>query len=273
MRLVELVAPAAAGKSVLTRGLLAAHRPRGRRRRWVDARRLIRPARVPGGSGLARLLPERAWADRARDLLLGAPGEDAIARALVSVAEGWADFLTLVVDPVTVDDAGADARATVLALQSRRWFHEALEQRALIETHRRPDVADPSGDTLALLDEGLLHPYKIEAGVGRGTVRQERYLATAPLPDVVLSIAVPDAILVERLERLAIERPDRLRLAMLRIDDPDAIAAEVARGQALVARTLEEIRSRGGVVHIIDGSAPFAAQVEEAMLALEERRS
>jgi hypothetical protein len=264
VRLVELVAPAAAGKSSLSRAVLGHRRARGRT--WVDARSLVRPGRVPGGATLARMLGPRWAAGTRGDLLLAAPGEDAIARSLGAVADDWADFLSVVTAPGSTMAIGDDARIAALDLLARRWFVEAVQLRALLATA----LVDRPRSGLALLDEGLLHPYKVRAGVGPDLDRQARYLATVPLPDVVLHLDVPDGLVVERLVRLAAERPDRLRLALLPIDDPAALAAAVARDRDAVTAAVETARSRGASVHTIDGSLDLDTQVERVLAVTRE---
>ena len=251
MRLVELVAPPGAGKSTLARALLRDRRSRS----WSDARDLVRPARLPGGVALARTrtlqrLP-RGW----RAVVLAAASEDDVSRALAAVAEDWRDFLAVTSRP-DADDR-PDPRVAALSLLARRWFVEAVGLRALLACA----VADGRRDGSALLDEGLLHPYKVDAGVGPDASARAGYLRSVPLPDIVVELRVPDEVLVDRLARLARERPERLRLAMIPASDRPALAAEVHRLQHEVGRSVEAARARGATIVGVDGTMPLPTQV------------
>lgn len=268
MRLLELVAPAAAGKSVLAAALLRT-RPRSG---WVDARRLVRPSRVPGGRPLTDVLPWRLTAGALGDILLGAPSEDATTRALLAVATDWDEFLALIAG--ASPDAGADGpsaddlRTRVLERVARRWFEDALARQALIVRA----VADAAGDTTALLDEGLLHPYKLEAGAGPDPERRRRYRDTVPLPDVVVRPLVPVATIAERLERRAAHRPDALRLTLLAERGRAAFVDEAERTTQEVELMVSRARERGAVVIEVEGLAPLEQQVRAVRGAVDGTR-
>lgn len=251
LRLVELVAPPGAGKSTLARALLSDRRARS----WYDARDLVRPARLAGGVVLARTrtlqrLP-RGW----RTVLLAAAGEDDVSRALAAVAEDWRDFLAVTARP-DADDR-SDPRVAALSLLARRWFVEAVGLRALLEGA----VADGHHGGSALLDEGLLHPYKVDAGVGPDASARADYLRSVPMPGVVVELRVPDEVLIDRLARLALERPERLRLAVIPASDRSALAAEVRRLQHEVGRSVEAARGRGATIVEVDATMPLPEQV------------
>lgn len=257
MRLVELVAPAGAGKSALARAALRRHRGV-----LVDARALVRPGRLPGGVGLARRLPAGLARGRLRDLLLAAPTEDDIAAALRAVASPWSEFLALVAEGPTAASpsvaAGPTAERTVeLALLARRWSLESLELRAGIEVAL---VAGVGRAGAALLDEGLLHPHKIDGAVGIDPARRERYRALVPMPALAVGLEVDPATLVARLERRATERPGHPRWAA--VVAGDGLAEHVERSIEDVARTLEVAAERGTAVVRLDGTLDPAEQAD-----------
>lgn len=248
MRLVELVAAPGAGKSALSAALLADRRSGA----WIDARLLGREPRR--GAGPVLRLPGGATPRRSR-WLFAAPSEDRLAAALHALAASHPEFLDLV--GACAGPAGPEVDDPTLRLLARRWFVEALSTRALIESVRGSTAAS----TRALLDEGLLHPTKLDAGAGGDPARRAQYLATVPMPDLVVTIVQDADTIAERLQRRAAERPAQARLAVLARGGTAAFAEEAGRLTDVVTYVTDAARRRGVPVVELEGATPLGELV------------
>lgn len=226
MPLLELVGPPAVGKSTLVAAAV--------RRGATDVRRSLL---VPRHRAVAALAD---WARRSAasggslaplaGRLLVDPGSVRTEAALTAAATGWRDLLTLVLEgpggpPPTTPEGLA------LAVVERGWLLDAIRLRALVATL-------PAGAGVALLDEGLTHPYKALAAVGDDPTRLARYAAVVPLPDVLVVVGLDPAEHARRVRARHHAMPGRVRWTALggAVDD-EVLDAELAR----VRRTVDVI--------------------------------
>lgn len=234
MPLIELVGPAASGKSVLadacvTLGAHDARRSVLRPRRGLPGRvaPLARRSRV----GLVRWLADRS---------LTGPSLEAVEQALASVSPDWQDYLQLLLEvPIGVS---GPPKESALRLLERHWLVEALLLRAQLEATR----LDPA---LHVLDEGLTHPRKILAACGHDEALIDRCASVVPLPDVLVVVDVEEGILVERSRTRLQESPARLR--SLALGGPDSgpddgrLVADIRRSMAVTDLVAGHARARG----------------------------
>lgn len=255
MPLVELVGPPAVGKTTLVAACVREGAADVRRTLLSPRHPLLAPLaerarRTPGPAG-----PRRALADR----LLAAPDLASGEAALTAVASSWRPFLELVLAGPSGAPPSTDAGLT-LAVMERAWLLDAIRLRALVAT--LPDSSD-----LALLDEGLTHPYKTLAAVGDDPARLERYAALVPLPDV---LAVVDLDPDEHAQRLRARHgtgATRARWAALGDDvDAAALRAEIDRVRAVVDRVATAAATRGTPVVRIDATGRTPATLAVTLL-------
>lgn len=255
MPLVELVGPPAVGKSTLVAACVRDGATDVRRTLLGPRHPLLAPLaerarRTPGPDG-----PRRALADR----LLAAPDLASGEAALTAVASSWRSFLELVLAgpscPPPVSDAGL-----ALAVMERTWLLDAIRLRALVATL-------PHSSDVALLDEGLTHPYKTLAAIGDDPARLERYAALVPLPDVLAVVALDPAEHARRLRARHGTGAARARWAALG-DDVDAamLQAEIDRVQAVVDRVAAAAAKRGTPVVRIDATGRTPAALAATLL-------
>lgn len=245
LRLVELVGPPGAGKSTLARAALAAARASGSI--WVDARLLARRPRLraPSDRALAIASRRRGLAT----LLLGAPDEAVIAEALDAAAPVLGPLLARAGRGPATDDA-------VLRGLGVRWALDALAVRALVDAARR----DRPAGTVALLDEGLTHPYKL-AALDAAPTPPPDILALVPLPDVLVRVEVPDDVLTARLRRRRDATPAAPRERSWAGEA--GLAAEVERLRTTTDAVVAVATRRGIPVLTIDGTASPQGAAED----------
>lgn len=236
MRLVEFVGPPESGKTTIARRLLsvaaAAEGP------WIDGRLLARAPRLGRSTpSLLAFASRRTWI---ADLLLGARDEAASEAALSAAAPVLGGLLTRA-------GRGTIANDPVLRGLVLRWALEALDVRAAVEASR-PRL---SASTVAVLDEGMTHPYKIAAFAEPGDVAD--VLPLLPLPDVLVRTVVPDEVLIERLDRRRRASPTGARGRTW--TSRAALADEVRRVATVVGMVGDEAERRGVPVIEVDGTA------------------
>ena len=274
--LLEIAAPPSAGKSTLLQVLrgLAADPAAGIRWRPAD-RAVLRPRWATSTPDILRS-PERhppSWGPLRR-VLFRAPTDAELQEALGAVATSWDDFLRVVVGGPRIVGSSTVPALEVMAM---RWLSESITTRALLELHAaaRRSVGRTNGAVIdvLLLDDGLLHPYKLEAAVGRGDVtRREAYLATVPVPDVLVHLDAPVDLITRRLEHRHAARPNSLRARAINASHPDgevpAFAAEAQRLVGLASVMAEALRLRGVPIIRVDAAATTAAQVDELIAGI-----
>lgn len=232
--------PAEAGKSTLVAAVLA--RRAHSEPRSIDARLLARRLRGSAGRPRPGLLALASRHPAVADLLLGAPHAGQVQAALLARSEQWAGFLAAAVPRRTT------SMLDVLAL---RWTLEALATRALIECARE---AVPRG-TIALLDEGPTHPYRLAPLMDPDEDPiDSALLAHVPLPDVLVHVLVDRQVLAERMRRRRDRAPQGAREASW--GDDAALVAEAGRSLEVAAHVARIARSRGVPVVEVDGGLP-----------------
>ena len=267
MPLIELVGPPGVGKSTLVGA--AVDRGPG----VLEARRAVLDPRLPLPRGAVdRLRASRPGVLRTlSDRVLTGPGEAEVETALATVAPHWQPFLRMVLDGGAGTSRPHDTTPAedVIALMERDWFHGALRTRALLERERtRAD--------LLLLDEGLTHPFKARAIVGRGDLeRLERYGRLVPLPDVLVVLDAPGSVVAERLLRRHRAAPRRARWASL---GGDLSAPRLAEEVEALRQDVEVIAAAAAgrgcpVVRIESGTLPPEELAGRMMAALPQRRA
>lgn len=270
MPLVELVGPPGVGKSALVAAAIG--------RGVLDARRVVLDPRPPLPPAAADRMRDAALPRIVRTLaerLLVVPSDARVEAALAAVAPGWGPFLRMVVGGRAQEqdardrDADDDVIAVdVIAVMERDWMHAALRTRALLERERcRPEVV--------LLDEGLTHPFKARAVVGRSsTARLEEYAAIVPLPDVLVVLDAPGPTLVERLRDRYRSQPARARWVSLGggVSEEHLLAelAELARVTEVIATAAE--RRGCPVVRIATGTLPPAELAQRTIAEVRRAR-
>lgn len=251
LRLVEFIGPPGSGKTTLMRAVLAAAHGRGSR--WIDARLLARRPRLHSPSD--RLL---AIASRSRSistLLLGAPDEATVAAALDASATAMSPLLARVGRARTSDDE-------VLRGLGIRWMLDAIVARALIdqELRNRPSL------TIALLDEGLTHPYKL-ATLGPDPIPPMDVLALVPLPDLLVRFQIPEDVLLGRLRARRDRTPTGPRERSWASESD--LVAEVEHLAAAVEAVATLAARRGIPVLTADGTMPLRAAAQDLVARIE----
>ena len=267
MPLIELVGPPGVGKSTLVGA--AVDRAAG----VLEARRAVRDPRLPLPSGAVdRLRASRPGVLRTlSDRLLTGPGEAEVEAALATVAPDWQPFLRMVLDGGAGASRPHDTTPAedVIAVMEHGWFHGALRTRALLERERaRPH--------LLLLDEGLTHPFKARAIVGRGDPeRLESYGGLVPLPDALVVLDAPGSVVAERLLRRRRADPRRARWASLGGDVSEArLTDEVEALRRDVEVIVTAAAGRGcPIVRIESGTLPPEVLAGRMTAALAQVRS
>ncbi len=237
LRLVEFVGPPEAGKSTLVMSLLSRREADGPAR--IDARLLARRLRGTERSAGVRLLRAASRRHRVADLLLGAPREHTTVLALTEASRRWPDLLPRVAVPPSPQ---------LIDVMALRWALESLITRALVERER----GSTPPRTLALLDEGPTHPYKVMALVGAGREPSQEAVDVLPLPDVLVHVVIGPEVLAGRLRSRRERRPDGPR--ELAWSSEDRLTEEAMRTIRVSALVAEAARRRGVPVIEVDGS-------------------
>lgn len=249
MRLVEFVGPPCAGKTTVAARLLAGARgapgraPDG----WSDAHLLARRARFRGAAALHSRLPRRPVGASTLDaLLLRGPDEADLEAALQARGEAWRGLLE------RIPRAGRETDPVLGALTTR-WTIDAVLLRASIEAAR----SAARQDRVAVLDEGVTHPYKLAAICDPEDPEDVATLMPwVPMPDVLVRFDLaPDVLAARMLDRRR-ERPDGPRARSW--SSAAEVSADVRRTTLLVAAVVDEATRRGTPVLTVDAAAPVA---------------
>lgn len=249
-RVVELLGPPGSGKSTLAEAVLGGPAPRplhpsqvsGRPRLPVGGtldRRLRRlPDVVPGRAG--RALRALLWVDRAPDFL-------------AELRRTHPEFLELVAHAPPPGDADAEQ-----VLRWRTWPPATLEAHVLLRRAEAPGAT-------VLVEEGVVQRANTVCAGDESLA--ERYLATQPLPDMVVVLDVDPAEALRRIRA----RPKRTLLRHEGRDDA-SVLGDLERTARLVATAVPALEARGVPVLRLDASEPTAVlrrRVAEALAAPE----